>query len=145
MTEYAALGTLLAIGNSNIPASATYTTIAQVRNISGPGMSSDPIDVTSHDSTNGWREFVVALKDMGEITLDLIYDPDQATHSKSSGGLLYEFTQASQKAYRLTLVDTTATVFKFVAYVTSFSPTFNFDGSMDASVTLRITGAPTIT
>jgi len=144
MTEYAALGTAFAIGDSATVATANYTDIAQIRNISGPSMSSDPIDVTSHDSTNGYREFVVALKDMGEITLDLIYDPDQATHANSSGGLFYEYTQATKKAYRLTLVDTSPTTIKFQAYVTAFNPTNNFDGSMDAAVTLKITGAPTI-
>lgn len=40
----------------------------------------DPIDVTSHDSPGGRREYVGGLIDSGERTLMFYYDPADPTH-----------------------------------------------------------------
>lgn len=143
MSKYAAYGAALAIGDGLLATTPSYTTIAQVANISGPSMSLDPIDVTTHDSTSGFREFVAGLADGGEITFDLVYDPDSATHANSSGGVVYELHQRTGKAFRLTLVDTTNTVITFDAFVTAFEPSLAVDGAMTASLTLKITGTLT--
>jgi hypothetical protein len=78
-----AFGTALQIGNGGTP--EAFTTIAEVINISGPTLSLETIDVTSHGSTDAWREFVAGLKDPGEITFDINFVPTGATHSYSTG------------------------------------------------------------
>ena len=79
MAKYAAFGTLFKRG---------ATTIAAVSNISGPGLSLDTEDVTTHDSASGWEEVVGTILRSGEVSLDLVYDPNAATHKYASGGLL---------------------------------------------------------
>lgn len=140
MAKYSAFGAVLKIGSTDVVASATYTTVAQVSNISGPSMQMDTIDVTTHDSSGGFREFVEGLVDPGEVTFDLVYDPDAATHANSSGGVVYELHQRTKKAWSLDFTDSTATVVKFQGFVTSFEPSMSVDGAMTASLTIKITG-----
>lgn len=143
MAKYSAFGAVLKIGSTDVVGTATYTAIAQVSNISGPSMQMDTIDVTTHDSTDGFREFVEGLVDPGEVTFDLVFDPDEATHDNASGGVLYELHQRTKKAFSLDFTDSTATVVKFQAFVTSFEPSLSVDGAMTASLTLKLTGTLT--
>ena len=70
-------GTLLQRGDGGDP--ETFTTVAEVLNISGPSLSRDTIDVTTMDSPDEWIEFIAGLNDVGEITFDLVYDSVYAT------------------------------------------------------------------
>lgn len=140
MTKYSSFGAALAIGSGLIATTPTYVTIAQVSNVAGPSMALDTVDVTTHDSAGGFREFVAGLADAGEVTFDLVYDPDSATHANSSGGVVYRLHQRTATAFKLTLTDTTATVITFDAFVTAFEPSEPVDGAMTASLTLKITG-----
>ena len=79
MTKYASFGTVLKRG---------ATPIAQVLDISGPGLSADTEDVTSHDSTGGWEEHVVTVLRTGDVSFDIEYDPNAATHKNAAAGLL---------------------------------------------------------
>lgn len=135
MGKYAAYGTKFKRG---------AVEIAAVTNISGPGLSLDTEDVTSHDSTEAWEEVVATILRSGEVTLDLIYDPAAATHKNASGGLLYDMTTRASTTYSITFPDTAASVWSFTAFVVGFEPSMPHDGSLTASVTLKITGKPTL-
>lgn len=135
MANYAAFGTLLKLGG---------TTIAGVTNLSGPGLTLETIDVTNHSSTSAYREFVGGLKDGGEIGVDIVFDPAAATHKNASGGLLYLLTTRASGSFSITFPDSGATVWSFTAFVTAFEPGAPVEDAMTASVTLKITGAPTL-
>lgn len=135
MTKYSAFGTLL---------KRAGTTIAQVKKISGPGLSLDTEDVTSHDSTGGWEELVATILRSGEISLDLVYDPATATHKYAAGGLLHDLVSRTAVAYTLVFPDGAATTWSFNAFVTGFEPSAPVDGSLTATATLKITGQPTL-
>ena len=115
---------------------------ANVKGISGPGLRLDTEDVTSHDSTAAWEEVVATILRSGEITLELVYDPANATHKYAAGGLLYDMV--SRTAIALTLVFPNATTWSFNAFVTGFEPSAPVDGALTATATLKITGAPTL-
>ena len=53
-------GTVLTLGSA----------IAELTNITGPGIKLDLIDVTSHSSASKFREFVPGLADAGEFSLE---------------------------------------------------------------------------
>jgi predicted secreted protein len=133
MTKYSAFGTALKRG---------AVEIAGVTNISGPGLSLDTEDVTSHDSDNYWEEVVGTILRSGEITLDIVYDPAAATHKNASGGLLYDMVQRATNTY--SLVFPNATEWSFSALVTGFEPDAPVDGALTASVTLKLTGDVTL-
>jgi hypothetical protein len=46
------------------------TTVSEITNVSGPNFSADDIDVTSHNNSTKFREFVKGLTDAGEITIE---------------------------------------------------------------------------
>ena len=133
MAKYSAFGTAL---------KKDGVTYAQVTNISGPGLSLDTQDVTSHDSAGAWEEVVGTILRSGEVTLDIVYDPANATHKYAAGGLLYDLV--SRAAIPLSLVFPGAVTWSFNALVTGFEPSAPVDGALTASVTLKLTGAPSL-
>ena len=135
MAKYDAFGTKLERG---------AVEIAQVTNISGPGLSLDTEDVTSHDSTGDWEEVVGTILRSGEVSLDIVYDPAHATHKNASGGLLYDFAQKASNTYTLTFPDSGATEWSFTALVTGFEPGAPVGGALTAAVKLKLTGQPTL-
>ena len=55
----------------NDDSSLVYDVIAEVNHITGPSMTRDFIDVTSLDSTGGYREFIAAFRDGGTVELTM--------------------------------------------------------------------------
>lgn len=135
MAKYAAFGTQFKRG---------ATVVAQVTNISGPGLSLDTEDVTAHDSTGGWEEVVATILRSGEITLDIEYDPNDATHKDAAGGILNDLKSRASQSYSLVFPSTPAVTWSFTAFCTGFEPGAPVDGALTASVTYKITGAVTL-
>jgi hypothetical protein len=135
MTKYSAFGTLFKRG---------AVTIAQVKKISGPGLSLDTEDVTTHDSTAGWEEVVGTILRSGEVTLDLEYDPNAATHKNSSGGIIYDLASRTAQTYSIVFPSTAAVTWTFSAICTGFEPDAPVDGALTATATYKITGQPTL-
>jgi hypothetical protein len=117
--------------------------IAEVKDISGPGLSLNTIDVTAHDGS-GWRDFVATLLDAGEVTFEINYVPTGATHDNTAGGLLYAMDQQTLEDFDLIFPDAGTTTWSFDGYVTAFEPGAPVDGALTASVTIRISGDPTL-
>lgn len=120
------------------------TEIAGVTNISGPGLSLDTEDVTSHDTANYWEEVVGTKLRSGEVSLDLVYDPADATHKYAAGGLLHDLGSRASVAYKLIFPDDAATTWEFSALVVGFEPTGAVGGALTATARLKITGEPTL-
>jgi predicted secreted protein len=139
MAEFDAFGTLLKRGDGGGP--ETFATVAQVTNITGPGLSADTVDVTAHDSPSGFREFIATLVDTGEVTLELVFDPDHATHI----ALRTDMVAKILRNFQLIFPDTTNTQWDFAAFVTGLEPSAPVDGALTASATLKLSGVPTLT
>lgn len=135
MAKYSAFGTQLKRG---------AVIIGQVRSLSGPGLSLDTIDVTAHDSTGAWEEVVASILRSGEITAEILYDPNLATHKNLTGGLLYDLTSRASTTYSIVFPSSPTVTWTFTAFVTAFEPSMPVDGELSASVTLKLTGQPTI-
>ena len=138
MAKYDAYGTALYKGTN------TGTAYAQVTSISGPGITVDTVDVTSHDSTSAWEEHVATIIRSGEITLDIVYDPANATHKNAAGGLLADLVSRTAIVLTLIFPDAATTEWTGSAFVTGFEPGMPVDGALTASVTLKPTGAWTL-
>jgi predicted secreted protein len=131
MTKYAAFGTELYYSG---------TLIAQVQAISGPGLALDTEDVTTHDSTDAWEEVVATILRSGEVSLDLVFDPALASQTD-----LIDLKESKVSGdFELRFPDDAYTAWEFDAFVTAFEPDAPHDGALTASVTLKITGVPTL-
>jgi predicted secreted protein len=137
----AGYGCLLKIGDGGT--SETFTTIAEVTDISGPKFSADTTEVTSYSSTAAWKERIPTLIDAGEVSFKINFIPTNATHSQTAG-LLKDFKGRLKRNFQLLFSDTSPTTWSFAAYVTGFEVSEPLDGQLAADVTLSITGAPTL-
>ncbi|MCY0961574.1 phage tail tube protein [Streptomyces sp. H27-H5] len=115
-----------------------FTSIADTTNISGPGLSRETIDVTSHSSPDAWMEFIGGLKDGGEVSLDVNYAP--AMHDV----LIGDFDDVDPRNYRVVFPDPDTTTWSFKAVMTGFESEAPYDDKLAASLTFKVSGKPTI-
>ncbi|MDX2566090.1 phage tail tube protein [Streptomyces scabiei] len=131
-----AFGTQLQRGDGATP--EVFTPLANVTDITPPGIERETYDVTAHDSEDAWREFIGGLKDGGEVELDLNYDP------REHDSLLADFADAVPRSYKVVWPGTLGN-WAFKAIITNFEPEAPHDDKLAASVTYKVSGKPTIT
>jgi len=112
------------------------TTIAEVTNIDGPGLTRDTFVTTYHGGT--WQEAVAGLPDGGEISIDLNWLPANTTQT-----VLHNDMTATAQTYNLLFTDAATTTWTFTALVTAFSPAAPVDGKLSATATFKLTDAIT--
>lgn len=120
------------------------TEIAEVTNIGGPKLARDGIEATHHRSPDMWRERIKGLKDAGEVSMDLNFLPFNATHNASTGILADFADDTTISTWTLIFPDSAATTWTFPAFVSGFEPAEPFDDKLTASVTLTVSGKPTL-
>ena len=123
----AAFGTTLTVSG---------TTIAELTNISGPGISMDTVETTNHDSPSGYREFVAGLTDAGEfsVTGNLI------ASSTTVSDLIINGSQTA-RTYAITFPNNLA--WSFSGFITNFDTTGAYDGKLEYTFSIKVSGAPT--
>jgi hypothetical protein len=118
----------------------TFATLAEVKDIDGPGISLDTEDITPHDAVGGWEEFVPTILRSGEVTFGLNFVPGNAQHGDVSGGLINLLKNRTRRNFRLVLPTNPQYQWTFAAYVTGFSNSMPVGGVLGADVTLKVTG-----
>jgi len=144
MDEHLAFGTILAYGDGATP--EVFTKIGQVKDIDGPSMSRDTVDVTNHDSTGGYLESLGSMRDSGEISFPVEYDPGDATHDQDTG-LLFLFDKDARTNFQLIFPVASLNGFwgyEFSGTVTGFKPGMPVLGSITADVTIKVSGPITL-
>jgi predicted secreted protein len=53
----------------------TYTAIGELYDVEGNEITVETVDVTNHSHTDGYRRFIAAMIDGGEISATLAFDP----------------------------------------------------------------------
>jgi len=134
-------GTLLR--RETAPGSGVYETIAECKTISGPGTDADEIDITNQDSVGAVREFLRGLINPGEITTEVNFDPNDATHDGSTG-CFADLLAGTVRSWRVVFPTTPTATLQFTAFVKGFPMTSPVDNVLTASLTLKLTGLPTL-
>jgi len=121
------------------------TAVAAVTDLNGPGLTRDTIDITAHDATDNWRDFIKGLKDGGEISLTINYLADNATHDASTG-LLEDFSDdTTNTTWELEIPAPGGPVsWTFSGIISGFNPSFPVEGAVTADVTIKVSGKPTL-
>ena len=117
--------------------SENFNKIAEVNSITGPNMSRETIDVTSLDSTDGYREFIASFRDGGEVALAMNFTRQGYEDMKT------DFESDDSVNYQIDFNDDENTLFDFAAYVTALGSTITTDDKVTAEVTVKITGPVT--
>jgi predicted secreted protein len=115
-----------------------FDALADITNVSGPGLSRETLDVTSHGSPDGWMEFIGGLKDGGEVSADINYQP--AMHDF----LIEDFEDSAPRNYQIVFPDDDQTTWTIKAILTGFEPEMPYDDKAAASLTFKVSGKPTL-
>jgi predicted secreted protein len=116
--------------------SGKWEAVAEVKSISGPTMSREMIDVTSLDSTGGYREFIPSFRDGGTITLSINF-----TYAGYKL-LKQDFQSDVLNNYEIYLADGTS--IEFSGYVQDLPITVKFDDAVTSEITIKVSGLVTI-
>jgi len=118
--------------------STGWASIAEVNSITGPGMTRDFIDVTSLDSTGGYREFIAGFRDGGTVTLAMNFT--RATYDIMKA----DFESDDDVLYEIVLPDADVTSLEFMGLVTELPLTIPVDDKVTADVTIKVNGQVTV-
>ncbi|MEE9401257.1 MAG: phage tail tube protein [Dehalococcoidia bacterium] len=115
--------------------------IAELTNITGPTESADALDVTTHDSPSGFREFVGGLRDAGEISIEGNFDEGDALgqiamHADLASGTVRQYIMTFPAAMAATLT--------IDGLVTAFASGAPHDDKVPFSATIKLTGVPVL-
>ena len=115
-----------------------WVDIAEINSINGPGMSRDTIDVTSLDSTGGYREFIGGFRDGGTVTLSMNFTRAGYELMKD------DFESDILQNYEILLPDTDASSFEFEGLVTELPLSIVPDDKITADITIKVSGEVTL-
>lgn len=113
----------------------TYTDIAEVVAITPPGMSRDAVEATHLKSPNRYKEFIAGMKDAGEASFTINWAPS------ATDALITAFN-ADSGNYQITFPN--GVMLRFAGFFTAYTPPELTAEKMEASVTVKVTGEPTL-
>lgn len=116
------------------PNTNVWEAFAEVNDIGGPDISRDTIDVTSLDSTGGYREFIGGFRDGGEVTMGMNFTNANMDKLKS------DIEAAAVRNYKIVLPDDDESIFSFSGLVTGIGVSVPMDDKVTADVTIKVSG-----
>lgn len=135
-------GSKVVLKRGNAATPEVFTEIAEVKGITGPSMTSGVVDVTSFSSPNNYREFLATLKDPGQLTFVINFNPSNTTHDT----LKDDFDDQLTHNYRIEFpdgvafaIDTTCTL---PCILTGYEISAQLEAAVEANITLKVTGEP---
>jgi predicted secreted protein len=135
-----AIGSLFQIGDGASP--EVFTTIPEVIRIQAPNVRFDLHDVTSHDSTGGFREFLPGLADGENATAELNWVPSNTVHKS----IRVDAYAKTLRNFKIVFADDTVgadNTIVFQAYIVNWPPVANAGEPFKATMTAKVTGQPT--
>lgn len=110
--------------------------VGEVLSIGPPSLSRDAVDATHMKSPNRWREFIFALKDGGEVTVEIQSKPSSAAYL----ALVADFSNDDAETYSIEFPD--GSNWAFSAGITGMDTSNPIDGKITTSTTFKVTGEP---
>lgn len=112
-------------------------TVGEVLSIGAPSLSRDSVDATHMKSPGGWREFLFALKDAGEVSVEIQSKPSSTAYQ----ALVADFDNDDPEAYVIEFPDGSS--WSFNAGITGMETSDPLDDKITTTATFKVTGAPT--
>jgi predicted secreted protein len=132
-TAVSGVGTLFRRWNGS-----EWENIAEINTVTGPGRSRDTIDVTSLQSTGGYREFIAGFRDAGTCALAMNF-------TRNTYELMNDdFEVDTLQNYEIVLPDAESTTIEFIGFVTELGLAIPTDDKITSDVTIKISGKPVI-
>lgn len=122
------------------PTTLLYEDVPQATVLNTPQVETDYDDVSNHDSPSAYKEWLPTMKDAGEISFDLIWNPGDAMHAQ----LFTDNVNGTLLDWKIVLPNVAATTFSFSAYVSKFGGNLEYSKGARLSCGLKVTGAPAL-
>jgi len=113
----------------------TSPTIAELKNVSGPGGSRDVIDASYHGSST-WKQYVGGLIDGGSVTLE-------GNLETTAISLFTTYSTSSDATSFVVTFPGGAGTITFDGYLESFDTGAPMDGMLSFSASIKVAGKPT--
>lgn len=126
-------GTLFQTGDGGSP--QVWSTVAEVTNISPPGVSRDSVDTSHENGPNEWREAIPGLKTPGEVKIEFNFVPG----GDAFADLFAELDDQQIRNRRIVFPD--GEVMAFTAFLTGLESEVPVDAQMKATATFQLSGA----
>lgn len=114
-------------------AGSEWVAIAEVNSIEGPNMSRDTIDVTSLDTSGGYREFIAGFRDPGQLNLAMNYTQAGFEAMKD------DFESNTRQNYQIVLPD--GFTLEFEGLVTELPLSVTPDDKITMNTVIKISGS----
>lgn len=119
--------------------SGTFTDFAEVVEINPPEVTRETVDATHLASDNGYREFIPALLDAGEV--EIVYN--LIPGNTADDVIVTHLESNTIRNYRIEFPN--GAKFGFAAMCTAHQRATPMDDKMTGSATFKLTGKPTMT
>jgi predicted secreted protein len=116
-------------------------TVAGLTAINGIELTMDTVDVTTHQSSNSYKEYIAGLIDAGEVGIEGLFD---ATDTDGQQAMMTDFNGRTSRAAIITFPASTGTTWSFTGFITNIKiGDAPIDGAIPFSATIKPTGKPT--
>jgi hypothetical protein len=129
-------GTLLQHGDG--VSSEAFTTVPEVTKLSGPSVKATLLDCTSHDSSDGFKEYLPGLLDGDNVTAEVNWRPSNTVHK----ALRVDSYAKTLRNFQVIYPDDTDNTCAIATYITDIVPKSDAGVILTAALTLKVTGAP---
>lgn len=125
---------------------SSWQEIGKLRTVTPPPKTRETIEVNTHDNATEFAEYIAAsLKEAGEFSAEVLFDPMDSTHVQGTYSLDQLFESGETKKYRIVVPKVFPSLgWEFDAFITAMEPgDMNTSDPMMVSVTWKVTGSNT--
>lgn len=120
-----------------------YTTLSEVRDISGPSQVLEKDEVTNQSSPNFYKEWITTLLDGGQVTFVVNYIPNDPTQNSVTGLLSWMQGRGLQDFQIVPPSPNAARTIQFSAFVTKWDLKTPVAKAATLDIDLTVTGPVT--
>lgn len=118
------------------PDTSDWIHVGEVKDIEGPGDTTDEFEVTNQDSTGAYKEFVPTLQDGGTLTAEMHLIPGD-TGQQGIADLKHD---RAIVPWRVRVPSTPVTAVYFEGYINNMGYSFPLAGAAMRNFGIRVTG-----
>jgi hypothetical protein len=132
-----AVGTFIYMGDGASP--ENWTKIAKVDNVDGPAGTTATSDVTTHDTPNGFKQFLANLSDSGACALSLVWDPTDPTHVGTGfSSLKQAFDDKQNRHWKIVFPTSPKYKTVFCGFVDAYKHMSPVAGALKANISIKV-------
>ena len=117
---------------------SAWAQLAEVNNISGPGLVRDLIETTHLGTTGGYKTFIAGFRDGGDVSFDMNFSRDDYDL------MIADFQSDDLQDYEIVMDDSEKTSIEFSGFVMNMPLSIQPADKITVSVTIKVSGAISI-